>query len=763
MFRRCAIVVLSVALVGVALLHAQTPGQAVSANIDVRVIEGVDSSRDQPGRQFRAMVTQPVTAGGVSIPQNTVVNLTLTASGGAFAVTVTSILLNGQPLAVTSGPATVVQSADGGVGQILGRLGIPGGMPNIPGATPLASGPRVALLPGTTLRFAVTATAARTAAPAPAPAALSAGPAAGAGTTGLLSAGSIKETLLGPAKQAGMYMVSPDGGHYAVFSNKGSREIVVIDGVDGPEFDRAGHGQGSLAGLVDFVFSSNGLHSAYVGQRGDSLIAVIDGKEAYTITSTSPSVKGTLLAVDQTTLHDRNEARQVARPFLVSPGGHVAGAVVEVPGNVVAYMFLDGVKSPAYAEIDTKQMAFVGEKLVYAARTQDQKWHVVENTTPGPAFDAIRSLNLSDNDQHYAYIGGGGTTATVVADGVPGTPRAVGTFGIGRDLAVASNGRVAYVANAPAANGLGMAQGLIIDDKLVASDVTPFASYYPDGQYRNLNIALFSPDGKKFAYARRVPGGVAAVLDGKQGISYDSIGVVEFSPDSRRSFFVGGKNVTGNYVVIDGQEHPVQTNIKDFTWSQDGSRFGYVAQHMPEGNVVVVDGQATGGKVFAPIDKTLAFSADGKHSVYASCGFYNDCQLVRDGTPTKIPSLGNFLMRATPSYAFAPVLFSPDGTRLAYTHGGVVGASAAVFVDGKDLGHAAGFSFRAFSPDSRHFAALGRTSQGSMLFIDGKAGPSYDDVLEANLNAMVWTDARTLRVLAVKGGMVYRVTAEAEN
>jgi hypothetical protein len=50
-----------------------------------------------------------------------------------------------------------------------------------------------------------------------------------------------------------------------------------------------------------------------------------------------------------------------------------------------------------------------------------------------------------------------------------------------------------------------------------------------------------------------------------------------------------------------------------------------------------------------------------------------------------------------------------------------------------------------------------------MFFIDGKAGPSYEDVLEANLNAMVWTDARTLRVLAVKGGMVYRVTADAGN
>jgi hypothetical protein len=36
-------------------------------------------------------------------------------------------------------------------------------------------------------------------------------------------------------------------------------------------------------------------------------------------------------------------------------------------------------------------------------------------------------------------------------------------------------------------------------------------------------------------------------------------------------------------------------------------------------------------------------------------------------------------------------------------------------------------------------------------------------VLETNLNAMAWTDARTLRVLAVKGGSVYRVIVDVGN
>jgi hypothetical protein len=627
------------------------------------------------------------------------------------------------------------------------------------------------LPPGTTLRFPFSTTAAsplvtgppRPGQPAPNAAGGSAPPATGGGSPpaagGTIAAASIKETLLGPAKQAGMFIVSPDGGHYAVLSNKGSREVVIIDGVEGPEFDRAGHTQGSIAGLTDFAFSSNGLHSAYMGQRGDNLIAVIDGKEAFTITSVNQSVGGVLLGFDQTYLHDRNEARQVARPFLVSPGGHVAVAVME---RSSVYMFLDGVKSPVYREIDPKQVAFVGEKLVYAARTQDEKWHVVENNKPGPVFAGIRSLNVSDNDQHYAYIGGGGAGAVVVADGVPGTPRAVGTFGIGRDLVIASNGRVAYVVETPGPGGRGITLALHVDDKMVYSDVKPFAAYYADGVYRNVNVALFSPDGKKFAYARPVPGGMAAVIDGKQGIAYDAIGVVGFSPDSRRSFFVGLKNVTGNYVVIDGQEMPVQTNLKEFTFSQDGSRFGYIGMHQPEGNVIVIDGKSIGGKVFTPIDGALAFTADGKHVVYGSCSFYNQCQIVRDGMATDIPQLASFVMRATPAVAFPPVLFSPDGLHLAYSHT-KQGAPTAVFVDGQDVGHGGGFSFRAFSPDSKHFATMATVpGKGFVVYIDGKASPSYEGFIEANLNAMRWEDGRTLRVLAVKGGNVYRVVITAE-
>ena len=215
MIRRFAINALGIALASAVLLHAQTPGPGapISGSVEVRLIEPVDSTRDAAGKQFRGTVTQRVNAGSVSIPQNAVANMTLTNSGGTFTVTLDSILLNGQPLVVTSGPPAVV--SDNSVGKLLGRFGLPKTIPGVtPGATPSATGASVSLLPGTTLRFSFTATTALSAAvanptgqPATQPnspgarpggpgaagtAAPTTGPASGAGTAGTIPAAVIR-------------------------------------------------------------------------------------------------------------------------------------------------------------------------------------------------------------------------------------------------------------------------------------------------------------------------------------------------------------------------------------------------------------------------------------------------------------------------------------------------------------------------------------------------------------------------------------------
>ena len=123
--------------------------------------------------------------------------------------------------------------------------------------------------------------------------------------------------------------------------------------------------------------------------------------------------------------------------------------------------------------------------------------------------------------------------------------------------------------------------------------------------------------------------------------------------------------------------------------------------------------------------------------------------------------LYKFQTRMTPRAVFPPVLFSPDGTRLAYGYPKSDGTSQNVIViNGQEIAHGGNFSYRCFSPDSKHFATGVWTGKGYSVVVDGKVGPTYDEIVDANASANLFRfeDAHTLRFLGVKGGSVYRVT-----
>jgi hypothetical protein len=350
-----------------------------------------------------------------------------------------------------------------------------------------------------------------------------------------------------------------------------------------------------------------------------------------------------------------------------------------------------------------------------------------------------------------------------VVDGVPGAPRPnVGSSGL-HNLVIASNGRVAYLgyAGSGAHPGEPSKEPLFVGNQEVSPETRSFATISPaTGTQIGVSV-IFSPDGKRFAYARPVPGGIAAIIDGKQGLAYDAIGVMEFSPDSRRAFFVGIKNTIDNFVVIDGQEMPGQHTVKDFVFSENGGRFGYEG-YGQLGFTMVVDGKPS-GRLLNVIDNSLAFSADGKRSVYAACTQYSHCQVVEDDKATNVPGLYVFQTRMPPHIVFPPVLFSPDGSRLLYAYPSPAGT--AIVINGQEMVHGTTFTYHCFSADSRHFATAMWTGKGYSVFVDGKMGPTYDDLVEANANEKLFrfADVHTLRFLGVKGGQVYRVTVDLGN
>jgi hypothetical protein len=134
-------------------LHAQAP--AAGTTVAVKMLDAVDSSSDPAGKQYRASVTKAVTASnGVAIAQGAAATVTLTNSGSGYTAQLSSITLNGQPVAVTSGSASVTgaqsaaSSAINSVGSVFGHhVSAPSAV------TAVATGQRVVLPPGITLTF----------------------------------------------------------------------------------------------------------------------------------------------------------------------------------------------------------------------------------------------------------------------------------------------------------------------------------------------------------------------------------------------------------------------------------------------------------------------------------------------------------------------------------------------------------------------------------------------------------------------------------
>jgi hypothetical protein len=142
-------------------LHAQTQAPAAGTSVTVRMIDGVDSQSDPPGKQYRASVANAVDGGnGVRIPQGAIAAVALVKSGSGWTTQIVSVTINGQIVAVASAQASVASgqaaasSTASAVNSVLHGIGHRANAPA--GITAIATGQRVVLPPGTTLTFVLT-------------------------------------------------------------------------------------------------------------------------------------------------------------------------------------------------------------------------------------------------------------------------------------------------------------------------------------------------------------------------------------------------------------------------------------------------------------------------------------------------------------------------------------------------------------------------------------------------------------------------------
>jgi hypothetical protein len=235
-------------------------------------------------------------------------------------------------------------------------------------------------------------------------------------------------------------------------------------------------------------------------------------------------------------------------------------------------------------------------------------------------------------------------------------------------------------------------------------------------------VAAFGPGGKRVAYVGVRAGSTIAVLDGKEGPPFSTIGMnhllggarsqdaFQFSEDGSRVAYVGMITAAGNsgygfQVVLDGTPGPRYSAILDMIFA--GPRHAYVAMRQDRKHVLVVDGKEQ-PLVFSAING-LRGNREGHIAFVGSRDNANS--VVVDGVEGKAHQRPQ--EELDPRY----LTLAPAGNRAAYVvnASGTAGPVSHLYVDGKVVRSALAFDNLVFSPDGRRFA-------GS--FVEPSRGPA---------------------------------------
>lgn len=556
----------------------------------------------------------------------------------------------------------------------------------------------------------------------------------------------IEEQVVGPAPgNLPSYQLSRTGASVASLAMKGSRSVVVINGVEGPLVDEllTSLGDPSFTCVNAVLFSMDGSRHAYAARIGDNYVVIRDGKEIYRGPFANRLFAG---FPGQLTLSSRGQHLTFLEKVHVSP-------------SQVGYrLVMDGKPGPLssnnnsfriFISPDESRWAYVAQKL---GGREGEYFTMLDGREVPHAGHMIR---FTGDNKWVTLMAGPDGVWTLSVDGkaqvkgVTDPEKKVWVSSVGSRVAAAirkPNGQVA----------------LWVDGKEVAA---------AEGAKDVLDVT-FSPDGKRYLATCQTAAALFAITDGKKGMEYRIISYPMFTRDSSKALYVATSG-SKSFVITDGQESEGFEILGDQSIKMPpaGSRFAYATgDGMNRVFSLVVDTRPIALNNKSPAASSLGFSPDGSRYAFVATdvGRSEINTFFLDGQPVPNMYPGAIVVGA-PQTARREVyyVFSRDGKYVANYGVDTKTQTRGLFVNNKLVYPTErGISRAAFTPDGQHLAwasmVPGKSTPVPALavFVDGALAVEVPGHPFDGVGAWEMTAEGVYQFFAVAGNAIkrYRIT-----
>lgn len=430
--------------------------------------------------------------------------------------------------------------------------------------------------------------------------------------------------------------------------------------------------------------------------------------------------------------------------LLCSIPNQIESLTISENENKIAYIaqlgnqyrvIVNGTNGKVYAIIKSLTISKDGSRVVYQAFKAGQ-WCVVDNGIEGNYYDDLREIVFSPDGKHLAYQARKGDQWCVVVDGIEGKlyDNFI-QFNIEKDIKFIfspNSNHYAYI--------------IAKDNKeCVVFDGIEGNYYYKifaHSMYGDRHLITFSSDGDHYCYIackedpenNREIGDCCVVIDGINGNWYKQIlSIPTFSINGKHYAYEASIENQGfdpqQFVVSDGIKGKIYKWIETETLIiNNEGQVAYMAIAEDLKKCVVI-GNEEGAHYQNIIQQmsgksTIKFSNDGNNYAYIAQKNEGKFTVIINGQEVNSYNVIHDQSWYTQGDIISPI-FSPDSTRCAFVIC-TIDDKYRVVVDGHESHLYDDISSFTFSPDSKHFAFVGKIDGKQCMVIDGRQEKLYD-------------------------------------